>query len=129
MTGLEQLTQNLDRFPTIPQVALKVIRELEAPDCDLEQVAEMITLDAVLAARVIKLANSPIFGAEVPARSAKQAVVRLGTKETRNTIQAVAVMNTLPELPEPLNVIHFWSLGLYRRRGRWGRRLQSADAG
>ncbi len=109
---LGELLCDLDQFPTIPDLALRIIRALEDPEVDLDQVAEWIEREPVLAARVVRLARSPMFGALGPDGSLRRAILLLGTSETRRVVLSVAIMNCLPELPAPLSVVSFWTLGL-----------------
>ena len=107
-----ELLRHVDSFPTLPEVAIRVSRALEDPEVDLSRVAEMIELDATLAAQLVRMANSPIFGLGSPADSVRKALTRLGIKETRNAIVTVSLMRALPELPAPYEVRSFWVLGL-----------------
>jgi HD-like signal output (HDOD) protein len=112
MDPLDELTRDLDRFPTLPEVATRVIRMLENPDCDLTEVADAISLDPVLTGRIVQIASSPAFGLQMQKATLRQAILRLGIKETRSVVVSVAVMSTVPELPDPLDLHDFWTLGL-----------------
>jgi HD-like signal output (HDOD) protein len=112
MESLKELTQYIDRFPTLPRLALGAAEALDDPDCDLRRVADLIALDPVLAAQVIRMANSALFAGTARTDSLVTAISRLGLRETHNTVMTVAVMNTIPSLPEPLSVHDFWTQGL-----------------
>ncbi len=113
MHTLDDILRQIDRFPTLPDVALRVARKLEDDDVALDQIAEMIALDQSLAGRIIKLANSALYGSNRPAESLRAAMLRLGTREIRAAVLAVAVMEVLPPLPPPYSLRAFWvqSLG------------------
>jgi HD-like signal output (HDOD) protein len=112
MEALKELTKYVDRFPTLPEVALGVLGKLEDPDCDLRKIAELISMDPVLSAQMIRMANSSLYGGSAPTDSLIVAITRLGMTETRNAVLTVSVMNTVPSLPPPLSVNDFWTLGL-----------------
>ena len=46
-------------LPTLPEVALKVREVANNPDVTAVQLADVITTDAALSARLLKVANSP----------------------------------------------------------------------
>ncbi len=109
-----RLLDDIDDFPTIPEVATRVMSMLDDPDCDLEQCAEQLCRDAILSARLVGFARSPLFGARAGHEelSVRDAIMRLGMRETRAVVVSVAVMSSLPCLPQPLELRNFWTLGL-----------------
>ena len=95
----------------MPEVALAVWKELESPDCQIQKVADMISQDPMLSAKVINIANSPMFGGSAQT-AVGPAILRLGTKETSRIVSTVSVMDSVRELPPPLAPSDFWMLGL-----------------
>lgn len=70
-------------LPTRPEVALK-IQELTAdPESGLNQLTEVIQRDATLAGGLLHAVNSPLFRAAEPIQSVREAVLRLGYRNTR----------------------------------------------
>jgi HD-like signal output (HDOD) protein len=112
MDHVEALIEGIDQFPTLPDVATRALAELESEDCDFEDVASLVSLDPILAGRVLKLANSAFFGTGQRQATVKPAIARLGINEVRNCILTVAVMHAIPELPEPHSAKRFWTLSL-----------------
>ena len=112
MTAPEQILKEIKDLPTIPDVVLRLERHLADPDCDLGQAAKMISLDPTLASRVIRSANSPLFGGSKPTDSLQAALLRLGTRGARDVVLTVGVIAALPKLPPPLDARGFWTAGL-----------------
>jgi len=74
-------------FPTSTELALKVQRVLDDPDCSLDQLAKLVQADPLLAARVVAMANSVIFNRSGRTLTdIKSAVSRIGL----NTLRALA---------------------------------------
>ena len=48
-------------FPTTTEIALKVRRLLDDPNCSSEQLARLVQADPLLATRVVAVANSVIY--------------------------------------------------------------------
>jgi hypothetical protein len=89
-------------FPTHADVALKVRRALDDPDCTVEQAAKLIMAEPLLATRVVAMANSVVYN-----RSGRdiadigQAVARLGFRAVRSLATAVAVRQLSAAPTEP----------------------------
>jgi HD-like signal output (HDOD) protein len=112
MDAIDRIVKEIDRFPTLPDVATASLLELEREECDFDEIASLISLDPVLAARVMKIANSAFFGAAKRADTVVKAICRLGINELRNCLVTVAVMDAIPELPPPHSAKTFWTLSL-----------------
>ncbi len=67
-------------LPAAPQVLSELGELLQDPNADLEQISELLRRDAALAARVIRIGNSPAFGGNALA-SVEEAVNRVGFGE------------------------------------------------
>ncbi|MBU0751466.1 MAG: HDOD domain-containing protein [Gammaproteobacteria bacterium] len=79
-------------FPTNAEVALKVQRALDDPDCSVAMAAKLIMAEPLLATRVVAMANSVAYnrsGREIS--DIGQAVSRLGFRIVRSLATAVAV--------------------------------------
>ncbi|MDP2824729.1 MAG: HDOD domain-containing protein [Sulfuritalea sp.] len=79
-------------FPTTTEMALKVQRVLDDPDCSLDQLAKLVQADPLLATRVVAVANSAIYNRSGRAiADAKSAVSRIGFNTLRVLAAAVVV--------------------------------------
>ncbi|MGD8587570.1 MAG: HDOD domain-containing protein [Chromatiales bacterium] len=87
---LEDLYKAIDNkrltLPTLPEVALKVRDAVESESSSASQVAEMIATDAALSARLLQVANSPLYRGRNPIDNLQLAVARLGTKLVRSLV-------------------------------------------
>ena len=66
-------------LPSLPAVALKIIELANDPDADIGAVCQYISLDPVLAAKLLKTANAPLYKSRRVATNIRQAVSILGT--------------------------------------------------
>ena len=112
MESAETLVRNLGTLPPIPDTVLRAQQMLGEDDVQLVDVSRVIGNDPALAGRVVKIASSPIFGAQTSPGSVAQAVLRLGCVETRRVVMTAGAMAIVPELPAPLDLITFWRLSL-----------------
>jgi len=77
----KQLTGVIESLRPIPQIALKIIRMLRDDNYDIQDIAKEIRQDQVISAKVIRLCNSPFFGAKTTLESIDKALVLLGEKQ------------------------------------------------
>jgi len=62
------------------------LERLRSPDTDVTEIIRMVEHNPPLARRIIKLANSAFFAGRCPARSVREAVVRLGTSTVADAL-------------------------------------------
>jgi HD-like signal output (HDOD) protein len=70
---------NLD-LPPLARVPERVLQYLRDRDCDFGRIAECIAEDQVIAAAVMRMANSPLYRGLERIASLRLAIARLGTK-------------------------------------------------
>lgn len=81
-----RFSEELLRIPTQPATAELVLRLVADSSTTALQLARAVETDPALAARVIRLANSPYYGAPRRVSSAQHAIVLLG----RDTVRGIA---------------------------------------
>lgn len=78
-------------MPPLPHVADRVLRRLSNLNYDAVQVADEIAEDQVLAAAVIRMANSPLYAGVERATSLLPAISRLGSNAVRTLMMHQSV--------------------------------------
>ncbi|MBL4826406.1 MAG: HDOD domain-containing protein [Spongiibacteraceae bacterium] len=78
-------------LPTLPEVALQVREAASDINVDIKKLSDVITNDAALTARVIKVANSPLLRASREIEDLKMAISRLGIDYTANLATGLAM--------------------------------------
>lgn len=82
-------------LPAAPQVISSLCEMLQDINTDLDQIAELIRTDAVLAARVIRMSNSIVFGGGLRVGSVDEAVNRVGFAEVLRLVGAATVTSMI----------------------------------
>lgn len=85
----KQLSDPQVVLPALPPIALEIQRLVGRDDITFEALAERIKQEQSLAARLLQVANSPVYAGLERTRSVNQAVARLGLDETASIIQAL----------------------------------------
>jgi len=88
---LKAIKNNTITLPTLPEVALRIRDSVEREDTSADQIAEMVTTDTALSARLLQVANSPLYRGRMVIDSVQMAVTRLGTKLIRTLITSLAM--------------------------------------
>ncbi|SMF93667.1 HD-like signal output (HDOD) domain, no enzymatic activity [Methylomagnum ishizawai] len=78
------------RVPSLPEVAARVGQAVRE-DIGLAEIARIVQLDPVIAARLVHIANSPLYLPSRPAVTCLDAVSRLGLLATRNLVMAFSL--------------------------------------
>ncbi|MCP5298969.1 MAG: HDOD domain-containing protein [Chromatiaceae bacterium] len=86
-----EIESNQIQLPTLPEVALKVRDAVESENADSASIASMVANDAALSARLLQVANSPLYRGRVEIDSIQQAVTRLGLKLVRSLVVSLAM--------------------------------------
>jgi HD-like signal output (HDOD) protein len=88
---IEKINNDTLVLPTLPAVALKVRRAADNPDINLSAMADVISQDPSLSARMVKISNSVYLGRSVKVTSTQQAVTRIGLRQIKNIATALAM--------------------------------------
>ena len=91
------------QLPTLPEVALQIRDEIENEQTDAHKIAAIATKDAALSARLLKVANSPLYGGKVETETVQQAVTRLGIKMVRSLVISLAMKQIFQASSETLD--------------------------
>jgi HD-like signal output (HDOD) protein len=87
---LQRLNEAIDKnqitLPTLPEVALKVRDAVESEQSSANQIADIIATDAALSARLLQVANSPLYRGRVTIDNLQMAVARLGVRLVRSLV-------------------------------------------
>lgn len=83
---IESIINNLDRLPSIPEVATKVISMVNNPSIAFKLVADEISKDQAITANILKLCNSAYFNRGKEITSVERAIVTMGMKEVKDMV-------------------------------------------
>jgi HD-like signal output (HDOD) protein len=64
--------------PVLPTIGMELLALSRRPDVEFGDILKVLEKDPVLAGRVLKISQSPVYAARVEIRSLRQAVTRLG---------------------------------------------------
>lgn len=87
---LQRMKDSVSKLPMLPQISRRVLAMAGNPDVGLKEIAALVRNDHALAVRVMKLANSVVYGGLQEVKDLNAACMRLGAKIVANSIQTAA---------------------------------------
>lgn len=107
---LDELLSDVAAVPSLPHLYSRLDETINHPRSSIADIAKVLSEDQGLAARILKLANSPLFGYFSKIDTITQAVTIIGIQQVRDLALAISVMGLFKGLPEDLITMErFWS--------------------
>ncbi|MGC9971102.1 MAG: HDOD domain-containing protein [Bryobacteraceae bacterium] len=96
------------RLRPFPPVAAKLLRVVAIDNVVFHQVAELIRVDAVFSAEVLRLANSPLLGCRREVVSILHAMALLGLERLKSLVLMVALRNHMAGALQDPSLLRCW---------------------
>jgi putative nucleotidyltransferase with HDIG domain len=90
---LQQIIAEIDTLPTLYQLYSRISRMIEDPRVSVNEVSELVAMDQVMTAKLLKLVNSAFFGFPSQITTVSRAVMILGFQTLKNLIVSTSVMH------------------------------------
>ncbi len=109
MTTVKELFDEKVRLPSPPAIALKILEAVRGEDNSFDDIAQVIMSDPSLTIRVLKIANSSLYGLSQPVTSLSQATGLIGTDAIKNiALSFVIVQEFQNPLQGSFDLQYFW---------------------
>lgn len=108
MINARKLVKNVSDLPTIPEIVAKISAMLNNHESDPEEIADLILSDQVLAAKVIRAVNSPLYGNMSEITSMKKGLLYLGFSKVREIILTNSFIDAFKEHSSSFDMRQFW---------------------
>lgn len=92
---LDALLASFQDLPTIPEVLARIWQLVDDPRSSARDLERVVTLEPPLAAKVLRLANSPFYGGRGRVRDVQMAITALGFDTLRNLAVCLSVASGL----------------------------------
>jgi len=86
-------------LPSLPEAAIQATQVVDSPRCDVLDLADTLNADPDIASRVVQIANLSFFAGSEPVHTARDAIVRMGIRETRNVVMGLVVRRLICDAP------------------------------
>ncbi len=89
---LRQMTEKIIGLPTLPTIVTQLIAVVGDPASSARQIAQLVSTDQALTAKILKVANSAFYGFSREIETVQLAIVVLGIEMVKNIGLSVAVL-------------------------------------
>ena len=105
---LNTLISQPNALPSAPQAVAELMKTFQEEDAHFDDIVGCIEADPVIVAKLLRLANSPMFFRGRPVESAGEAVRMLGQSKVRSLVIGLIAKDSFPQL-SPQVLEQFWS--------------------
>lgn len=91
--GLRKVLHEIDTLPSLPTLYLQLQGELASNECSIERIAEIVSRDIGMTAKIMQLVNSAFFGLPQRLTSPQQAVLFLGLKTLESLVVSIHIFS------------------------------------
>jgi len=107
--SVSDLVESEVKLASFPDIYFKIRQVLDSPVSTSTQVADVISKDTSLAAKLLKLVNSPFYGLPHRIDSISRAIMVIGGQEISTLALGISAINAFKDIPpELINMRSFW---------------------
>lgn len=108
------LVASIGHLIPIPQVCARLQEMLQSERSSAVEISKVIGQDPALSARLLRLANSPLYGSAQRVDTISRAVTLIGTAELQSIVVAILARRSFDRLFIPANMLQkFWRHSIY----------------
>src|SRR3972149_10468155 len=105
----ESLVKGALKVVSLPEVFIRLNEAINNPYNNLSDIADIISDDTGLAARMLRVANSAMFNFSSPVVTISHAVTIIGTRQLRDLVLATYAIQAFKGIPGDLvDMKSFW---------------------
>lgn len=97
--SLDSLLKGVAALPSLPAIALRIIQEIKKDKSSLNDLAEIISYDPALTAKILRIANSSFYSLPYKVDSIERAVHILGLEALKNIALSFAIVKGFKRNP------------------------------
>ncbi|PIE89528.1 MAG: hypothetical protein CR997_10545 [Acidobacteria bacterium] len=91
--SIREIIAKTGDLPSMPELAMKVMRMLEDPNTNAKNLQDTISNDQSMTLQILKIANSALYGLKREVRTLSHAIMILGFNSIRSIVLASAAKN------------------------------------
>ncbi len=109
LDALQSLLKGVATLPSLPAIAMRIIQEVKKDKSSLNELAQIISVDPALAAKILRVANSSFYALPYKVESIGRAVNILGLEALKNiALSFVIVRGFKRNNVDEFDHEHFW---------------------
>jgi HD-like signal output (HDOD) protein len=105
----DALIHGIEQLVTLPAVYFEIRRVIESPNSTMMDIARTITTDPALAAKMLRIVNSPLYAQSRPVETITRAVSMLGMIQIHDLALAASLSSSFARIPVGvMDMARFW---------------------
>lgn len=111
MQQIDSILTRVREFPTLSAFFSSLSSAINNPDANINDIAEIIEKDQASVTKLLRIANSSIYGFRSRISNVSQAILFIGFEEVKNILLTLKVINLFRTFDEEIkfvNPIDFW---------------------
>src|SRR5690606_14146931 len=84
----EQVMQQVRDLPSLPVIVQDLLQSMNSEDADIHVITRKVSQDQALAAKVLRFANSSVYGAQSRVTTIQQAITLIGIDAVKQVATA-----------------------------------------
>mgnify|MGYP003966136279 FL=1 len=106
---IQDLISENEPLASLPNTFYKLREVVSNPNCDFDDIAEIITLDPSLTVRLLKIVNSAFYGLRGEVETIPHAMGIVGTEQLMQLVLATTVVGQFKNIPKDMmDMDYFW---------------------
>lgn len=105
---LQDEIQQEIHFPSLPAIATQILNMIRNDEAELADLAKVISVDPALTAKMLKVANSSLFGYPSEITTVRRAIAVLGTNTIKSIALSFVLADSLSKKQILLDIDQFW---------------------
>jgi len=101
-TTPEELISQTTELVSLPDIYVRIKAVIYDPNSTMTDVANVLSHDPAICARMLKVANSAFFSVPSKVETVKAAIRLLGTQQVHDLVLAATITRTFPDIPDNL---------------------------
>jgi HD-like signal output (HDOD) protein/CheY-like chemotaxis protein len=125
---LQGLISQMPNLPSPPEMYFQIALEMQSPNASVETVGKLIARDPAIAAKVLQLANSAVFGLQLQVANPVEAVNYIGLETTKALVLLAHTFSSFEQVElSSFSIEALWRHSL--RVGDFARRITLTENG
>ncbi len=102
------LISRFNELPRIESIQQELLNMVNSDNVNFSELSRKMSMDQVLSARVLRMANSAQFGGAKGVSTINEAIIRVGSGAVRTLISSSVVSGVFPKL-DTINIKDYWA--------------------
>lgn len=112
--NIHELVSDVVKLLSLPEVCIRVNEMVDDPNVSVTEIGKVVNQDPALTARILKIANSPLYGFAMEIDTVSKAVTVLGTRQIRDLVLATVATRVFDGMSNELVTMeNFWVHSIY----------------